>query len=204
RRPWTAGRASSATLPSGRPPSRSGSSPAPAPPQAAASVWYGGRCPTPPVSSAEATIVVTPSRNPNPAPNTRPPSTSSTNTVPTPPVPDPLGRTSAPPADSRPSIATARTSNRPSEPATRVPTSAAARATPTTRGAVVAEASTQPCAISSGQPNASNPTRDTAPSTSPSRAPAGTARPARHGEVADQGCSAVIDPPRVRRRPRRR
>ena len=55
--------------------------PRPDPTHAAPSIWNGSQGPTPPVTSADANRVVAPSTKPNPAPNTRPPSTSRKNTV---------------------------------------------------------------------------------------------------------------------------
>ena len=54
-------------------------SPAPRPTHAAAIIWKGNQGPTPPVISADASIDVAPSKNPNPGPNTRPPMISTTN-----------------------------------------------------------------------------------------------------------------------------
>ena len=61
--PYAASIASSA-----RPRTRRGRSPAPRPTQPDASIWNGSHGPSPPVSTAEANIVVVPSTKPKPGP----------------------------------------------------------------------------------------------------------------------------------------
>ncbi len=84
------------------------------PTKAQPNIWYGIHGPTPPVMSAEANSDVQPSVNPKPGPKTRPASTRTKNTVSTPAVPAPSGRSAALTADSTPSMARALESIPPS------------------------------------------------------------------------------------------
>jgi hypothetical protein len=97
------------------PVTRRGSRPAPTPIHADDNIWNGSHGPTPAVSNADANNDVQPRTKPNPAPNTRPASTSMKNTVSTPAVPAPSGRSAALTAESTPSIASALESIPPSD-----------------------------------------------------------------------------------------
>src|SRR3954447_16411499 len=99
---------------SARPRTPRGSSPAPRPIQADASIWNGSHGPTPAVTRADANRDVQPRTNPKPGPYTRPDSTKRKNTVSIPDVPAPSGRSAALTADRTPSIASAFESMPPS------------------------------------------------------------------------------------------
>src|ERR1700722_1425580 len=124
--------------------------------QAQPNIWYGIHGPTPPVSSADANSDVQPSANPNPAPNTRPPSTSRKNTVSTPAVPPPSGRIAALIAARTPSIAMALASIPPSASSANTTATTPSSSTPNSSGAVCAEAN-EPGAITNGQQKETSP-----------------------------------------------
>src|SRR6188508_2617427 len=131
------------------------------PTQAAPNIWNGNHGPTPPVISADANNVVAPSTKPNPAPKTRPASTSRKNTVSSPAVPAPRGRRAAPTAASTPSIATALTSMPPSLISASTTASSSGSTSAKTSGASEPWASPDPGDTTSGQQNATRPATDT-------------------------------------------
>ncbi len=124
--------------------------------QAQPNIWYGSQGPTPPVSSADANRDVQPSANPKPAPNTRPASTSRKNTVSTPAVPPPSGRSAALIADRTPSIAMALASMPPSAIPANTTASTSSSSTPNISEGAWAEEKV-PGWTTNGQPNATSP-----------------------------------------------
>src|SRR5580658_352503 len=140
-------------------PRTGGSSPANMPTQAQPNIWYGIHGPTPAVSSADANSDVQPSAKPNPAPYTRPASTSMKNTVSIPAVPAPSGRNAALIADSTPSMASAFASMPPSATSANTTASTSASSAPNISGGVSVDENA-PGATTNGHRNATNPRND--------------------------------------------
>ena len=128
--------------------------------------------------------MVAPRTKPNPAPNTRPPSTSRKNTVSSPAVPAPSGRSAAPTADSTPSIASALTSSPPSPISNSTTAISSGSSSPKTSGASVPCASAAPGSTSSGQPNASTPATETRATATVERGRSAIARTTEGGSTA--------------------
>src|SRR5690606_25149225 len=158
-----------------------GRSPPPSPIQPAPSIWNGSHGPMPPVSSAEANIVVLPSTNPNPGPCTRPASTSRKNIGSTPPTPAPSGRSAAPIAESKPRFACALVSIPPLDSSASTTASRPARIPTNTKGASVVWLGSWGGATTSGHRYMARPAALTSASATAERARIRTARAPRCG-----------------------
>jgi hypothetical protein len=144
------------------------------PTQAAPSIWKGSQGPTPAVTSAEAKSVVHPKANPNPAPKTRPASTSRKNTSSTPPVPADRPRRTELIAVSTPSIASTLASMPPSATSASTTQTTTGRSARKTKGGSTLDVPGG-TRTSSGQTNIIRPATEATASTATDRGRSGTA-----------------------------